>query len=74
MASSTASLAAPLLGVLDPGQELEQPHARRDSPPRADRSEVERVGYGQRPVEVEEDGRHSEGPCLHGYLLTSACA
>ncbi len=60
IASRTASLTPPLLGVGYPSQELQQSQPG-GAPHRSPHGgEVEGVGDGERPIEIEENGRDSE--------------
>ena len=59
-------LGPPLREVRDAGKELEQPHARGAPDGAPDGGEIEGLGHGEGPVEIEEDGRDSERSWLHG--------
>ena len=62
-------LRPPLLGVLHPGKELEQPQTGRTSDRAPQGGEIEGVGDGERPVEVEENGRDPERSNQRKHLL-----
>ena len=69
MASKDCFLGPPLLGVLHPGKELEQPQTGRTSDRAPQGGEIEGVGDGERPVEVEEHGRDPERSNQRKHLL-----
>ncbi len=61
-------LGPPLLGILYAGKELQQPQAGRTPDRAPEGGEIEGVGDGERPVEVEQHGRDPERTCQHRRL------